>query len=72
MKLRIKVTYEWEEDADEALQDLIADNNYSYEEALCDFRQFGPHMESISKLDTRADNCIHNEYKENIETEWIE
>ena len=70
MKLKIKVTYEWEEEADETLQYYMDDLNISLEEAKENFENSGPHVESLCKLDYCADNCIDTAYKSEVLMEW--
>ena len=68
MKLKIKISYEWEEDLTEALQDWL-DDGYTVE----DFKQNELCFHhTIERLDAAADNHILYEYKRNLETEWID
>jgi len=68
MKLKIKISYEWEEDLDEAWEDWKADG-YTIEEFKNNEINFN---HAIERLDSAADNHILANYKRDIETEWIE
>lgn len=68
MKLHIKISYEWEEDVTEMLQEWLEDG-YTIEE----FKQQELSLHhAIDRLDTAADNHILSNYKRELEQEWIE
>lgn len=73
MKLKIKTTYEWEEDASQMLQEYAEEHKY-VEWTMEDFKMYfelqGPHIDSFDKLDACADNCINNDYTGRVELEW--
>ena len=66
MKVKIKISYEWEEDLTEAWKEWQADG-YTIEEfkqhELC-------YQDAISRLDAAADNHICHDYKRNLDIEW--
>lgn len=66
MKVKIKVSYEWEEDLTEAWKEWEADG-YTIEEfkqhELC-------YQHAIERLDSAADNHILNNYERNLKVEW--
>lgn len=68
MKLKIKISYEWEEDLTEAWEEWKADG--------CTIEEFKNNEISfnhaIERLDSAADNHILVEYKRDVETKWIE
>ena len=68
MKVKIKISYEWEEDLTDAWEEWKADG-YSIEEfkekEICS-------QDAISRLDTAADNHICYHYKRNLEVKWDE
>lgn len=68
MKVKIKISYEWEEDMTEAWKEWEADG-YTLEE----FKE-GEIMFShaIDRLDCAADNHICYDYKRNLEVKWDE
>ena len=68
MKLKIKISYEWEEDLTEAWKEWEEDG-YTIEEFKNNEISF---HHAIECLDTAADNHILANYKRDIETEWIE
>jgi len=68
MKLKIKISYEWEEDLTEAWEEWKADS-YTIEEFKNNETSFN---HAIERLDSAADNHILVNYKRNVETEWIE
>lgn len=63
MKVKIKISYEWEEDMTEAWEEWKADG-YTLEE----FKQ--NELFAIERLDSAADNYILNDYKRNLKVEW--
>ena len=66
MKVKIKISYEWEEDLTEAWEEWKADG-CSIEE----FKEKGAcYDDAISRLDTAADNHICYDYKRNLDIEW--
>ena len=68
MKLKIKISYEWEEDLTEAWEEWEADG-YTIEEFKNNEISFN---HAIERLDSAADNHILVDYKRNVETKWIE
>ena len=68
MKVKIKISYEWEEDLTEAWKEWQADG-YTIEEfkqhELC-------YQDAISRLYSAADNHICYDYKRNLEVKWDE
>lgn len=66
MKLKIKISYEWEEDLDEAWEDWKADG-YTLEEFKNNEINFN---HAIERLDSAADNHILTEYKRELKTTW--
>lgn len=68
MKVKIKVSYEWEEDMTEAWKEWKADG-YTIEE----FKEKQIELShAIEKLDGAADNHICYDYKRNLEVKWDE
>ena len=66
MKVKIKISYEWEEDLTDAWEEWKADG-YSIEE----FKEKETcYQDAISRLDTAADNHICYDYKRNLDIEW--
>lgn len=68
MKLKIKISYEWEEDLTEAWEEWKADG-YTIEEFKNNEISFN---HAIERLDSAADNHILADYKRDVKTEWIE
>lgn len=68
MKLKIRISYEWEENLDEAWEDWKAEG-YTIEEFKNNEISFN---HAIERLDSAADNHILGNYIRDIETEWIE
>lgn len=66
MKLKIKISYEWEEDLTEAWKEWEADG-YTIEEFKNNEISFN---HAIERLDSAADNHILAEYKRELKTEW--
>ena len=66
MKLKIKISYEWEEDLTEAWEDWKADG-YNIEEFKKDTVRF---HHAIERLDAAADNHIPTEYKRDLKIKW--
>lgn len=66
MKLKIKISYEWEEDLTEAWKEWEADG-YTFEEFKNNEISFN---HAIERLDSAADNHILAEYKRELKTEW--
>ena len=68
MKVKIKISYEWEEDLTDAWKEWEADG-YSVKEfkekEIC-------YQDAISRLDATADNHICYDYKRNLEVKWDE
>lgn len=66
MKVKIKISYEREEDLTEAWKEWEADG-YTIEE----FKQHElGYQDAISRLDTAADNHICYDYKRKLDIEW--
>ena len=68
MKLKIKISYEWEEDLTEALQEWL-DDGYTVDDFKKNELCF---QHPIERLDSAADNHILYDYKRNLEMEWKE
>lgn len=68
MKVKIKISYEWEEDMTEAWKEWEADG-YTVEEFK---EQETGFWHAITKLDGAADNHICYDYKRNLEIKWDE
>lgn len=66
MKLKIKISYEWEEDLTEAWKEWEEDG-YTIEEFKDNETSFN---HAIERLDSAADNHILAEYKRELKTEW--
>lgn len=66
MKLKIKISYEWEEDLTEAWKEWEEDG-YTIEEFKDNETSFN---HAIERLDSAADNHILVEYKRELKTEW--
>ena len=66
MKLKIKISYEWEEDLTEAWKEWEADG-YTIEEFKDNETSFN---HAIERLDSAADNHILVDYKRELKTEW--
>lgn len=67
LKLKVSVTYSWDEEV----------YPYEYEgECVSNVREHyiltGAYQERINKLDTRADNCLPDNYKCSIDIRWEE
>lgn len=68
MKVKIKISYEWEEDLTEAWKEWEADG-YSIEE----FKEYETgYSHAIERLDTAADNHILYDYNRNLNIEWVD
>lgn len=66
MKVKIKVSYEWEEDLTEAWEEWKADG-YTVEE----FKQNELYYQhAIERLDSAADNHILYDYERSLKVEW--
>lgn len=66
MKLKIKISYEWEEDLTEAWKEWEEDG-YTIEEFKNNEISFN---HAVERLDSAADNHILAEYKRELKTEW--
>lgn len=66
MKLKIKISYEWEEDLTEAWKEWEEDG-YTIEEFKNNEISFN---HAVERLDSAADNHILVEYKRELKTEW--
>ena len=71
MKLKVKVAYEWEENADEILSEIM-DEGFTLDEAKVEFINRGYHIDAINKLDTRASNCLPSNYKYDVKWNWTD
>lgn len=68
MKVKIKISYEWEEDLTEAWEEWKTDG-YTVEE----FKEKEIEWShAIEELDGAADNHICYDYKRNLEVKWDE
>ena len=68
MKVKMKISYEWEEDLNEAWEQLKAEG-YTVEE----FKENEIKLShAIEELDGAADNHICYDYKRNLEVKWDE
>jgi len=65
LKLKVSVTYSWEEEVDPREYEYISDIKKHY-------ILTGAYKECINKLDTRADNCLPDNYKCSIDLNWEE
>lgn len=68
MKLKIKISYEWEEDLTEAWKEWEEDG-YTIEEFKDNETSFN---HAIERLDSAADNHICYDYKRDLEVKWDE
>ena len=68
MKVKIKISYEWEEDLTEGWKEWEA-NDGTMEEFKNDEINFN---HAIERLDSAADNHICYDYKRNLEVKWDE
>ena len=68
MKVKIKVSYEWEEDMTEAWKEWKADG-YTIEEFK---EKVLYYKDAVARLDGAADNHICYDYKRNLEVKWDE
>ena len=66
MKVKIKVSYEWEEDMTEAWEEWKADG-YTIEEFK---EKVLYYQDAVARLDGAADNHICYDYKRNLDIEW--
>ena len=66
MKVKIKISYEWEKDVTESWKEYEA-GGYSLEEFK---KQEIEYDNAINRLDTSADNHILYDYKRNLEVTW--
>ena len=67
LKLKIMVTYSWEETVDPSeYEDEFISNIKEY------YILTGAYQERINKLDTRADNCLPDKYKCSIDLKWAD
>lgn len=66
MKVKIKISYEWEVDLTEAWEEWKVDG--------CSIEEFKEkeicYHDAISRLDTAADNHICYDYKRNLDVKW--
>ena len=66
MKVKIKLTYEWEEDLTEVWE-TYKDEGYTSKEFKDEMIRFN---HGIDRLDCAADNHINNDYKRDLKVEW--
>ncbi len=66
MKVKIQVSYEWEEDLTEAWEEWKSDGytieEFKQQELCC--------QHAIERLDCAADNHILNNYERSLKVEW--
>lgn len=67
MILKVSVTYNWEEEVDPHEYENEYVSNIKEHYILT-----GAYQERISKLNTRADNCLPEGYKCSIDLKWEE
>ena len=67
LKLKVSVTYSWEEEVDPREYENEYISNIKEHYILT-----GVYQECINKLDTRADNCLPDNYKCSIDLRWEE
>lgn len=67
MKLKVKMTIEWEEEADPFIQKGLS-NGLNVPECKEYFEKW--QQDYVSKIETRADNCLPTGYKINTEMRW--
>lgn len=67
MKVKIKISYEWEEDLADYWNDLKEE--VSIEQFQSEQIKFN---HAIERLDCAADNHIPNGYKRDLQVEWTE
>jgi hypothetical protein len=67
LKLKVMVTYSWEE--------LIDPKEYG-DEFISNIKEHyiltGAYQDRIEKLDTRAANCLPDDYKCNVDLKWAD
>ena len=68
MKVKIKISYEWEEDMTEAWEEWKADV-YTIEEFK---EKVLYYQDAVARLDSAVDNHICYDYKRNLEVKWDE
>ena len=67
LKLKIMVTYSWEETVDlSEYEDEFVSNIKEH------YILTGAYQERINKLDTRAENCLPDRYKCSIDLKWAD
>lgn len=67
MKLKVSITYSWEEEVDPREYDDEYVSNVKEHYILT-----GAYQERINKLDTRASNCLPDGFKCSIDLKWEE
>ena len=68
MKVKIKISYEWEEDLTDCWNEL-KEEDVSIEQFQSEQIKFN---HAIERLDCVADNHILNEYKRDLQVEWTD
>lgn len=66
LKLKVSVTYTWEETVDPHEYDGEHISNIKEHYILT-----GAYQDRIDKLDTRADNCLPDGYKCSVDINWM-
>lgn len=66
LKLKVSVTYTWEETVDPREYDDEYISNVKENYILT-----GAYQDRIAKLDTRAENCLPDGYKCSVDIKWI-
>ena len=70
MKVKIKISYEWEKDLTEGMKEALEEwSEASIEEYKNEYIKFN---HAINCLDTAADNHIMCDYNRKLDTTWIE
>ena len=65
LKLKITVTYSWDETVDPSeYEDEFVSNIKEH------YILTGAYQERINKLDTRAENCLPDRYRRSIHLKW--
>lgn len=66
LKLKVSVTYTWEETVDPRDYENEYISNIKEHYILT-----GTYQDRIAKLDTRAENCLPDNYKCSVDINWI-
>lgn len=67
LKLKVSVTYSWEETLDPKEYDDELVSNIKEHYILT-----GAYQERINKLDIRASNCLPDKYKCSVDLKWVD